>query len=109
MAPRRVSAPWSSTRARSVGSWLPDLPAAWGSVTVRQLLRHTSGLPDYTRSDGFAEQFRTKPAGSVAPSTIIDWVRGKRLGFAPGSRYEYSNTDNIVVGLIVEMVTARGY
>jgi D-alanyl-D-alanine carboxypeptidase len=92
-----------------IASWLPDLPAAWASVTVRQMLRHTSGLPDYTKSEGFAEQFRTNPRGYVAPGTIIDWVRGKGLEFAPGSRYKYSNTDNIVVGLIVQEVTGRRY
>ena len=38
--------------------------------------------------------------GIVSPTTIIDWVREDGLGFTPGSRYEYSNTDNIVVALI---------
>lgn len=93
----------------TIGRWLHGFPAAWASVTVRQMLNHTSGLPDYTRSDGFAKQTRTDPRGFVAPSTIIDWVRADPLGFAPGSRYEYSNTDNIVVGLIAEAVTGQPY
>jgi D-alanyl-D-alanine carboxypeptidase len=79
------------------------MPVEWHSVTIRQLLNHTSGLPDYTRSQGFSDQFKNDPTGFVAPSTIIDWVRGdSKLSFAPGSEYEYSNTDNIVVGLILE-------
>lgn len=86
-----------------------DLPAAWGAVTVRQLLGHTSGLPDYTRSGGFAEEATTDPRGRVAPRTIIDWVRDEPLAFRPGSRYAYSNTDNIVVGLIAEAITGRPY
>jgi D-alanyl-D-alanine carboxypeptidase len=85
------------------------LPAAWAGVRVRQLLNHTSGLPDYTRSEAFAEQARTNPRGYVAPATIIDWVRNDPLVFTPGSRYEYSNTDNIVVGLIAEAVTGESY
>lgn len=93
----------------TIGQWLSGFPAAWASVTVRQMLNHTSGLPDYTKSDGFAEQARTNPRGFVAPSTIIDWVHADGLGFAPGSRYEYSNTDNIVVGLIAEAVTRQPY
>jgi D-alanyl-D-alanine carboxypeptidase len=93
----------------TIGRWLPGFPASWASVTVRQMLNHTSGLPDYTKSDGFAKQVRTDPRGFVAPSTIIDWVRADGLGFAPGSRYEYSNTDNIVVGLIAEAVTGQPY
>ena len=93
----------------TIGRWLPGLPTAWASVTVRQMLNHTSGLPDYTKSAGFAKQVRTNPRGYVAPSTIIDWVRADGLEFAPGSRYEYSNTDNIVIGLIAEAVTRQPY
>ncbi|HWV86708.1 MAG TPA: serine hydrolase domain-containing protein [Capillimicrobium sp.] len=93
----------------TIGQHVPTLPAAWSAVTVRQLLNHTSGLPDYTRSDGFARQATTSPRGYVSPTGIIDWVRDDPLVFPPGSRYEYSNTDNIVVGLIAEAVTGRPY
>ena len=93
----------------TIGQRLPSLPAAWAPVTVRQMLNHTSGLPDYTRSDGFARQARTDPRGYVPPTGIIDWVRDDPLVFPPGSRYEYSNTDNIVVGLIAEAVTGTPY
>ena len=93
----------------SIGLRLAGMPMAWAPVTVRQMLNHTSGLPDYTRSKGFAEQAEKEPRGFVPPSRIIDWVRGDPLEFTPGSRYEYSNTDNIVVGLIAEAVTGRPY
>lgn len=93
----------------TIAQRLDRMPLAWGSVTVRQMLNHTSGLPDYTKSDGFAEQARNDPRGFVPPRRIVDWVRADPLEFAPGSRYEYSNTDNIVVGLIVEAVTGRPY
>ncbi len=87
----------------------PDLPAAWGSVTVRQLLNHTSGTPDYTKSAGFAKQFKRAPRAYVAPAGIIAWVAKRGLAFRPGSRYAYSNTDNIVIGLIAEKVTRESY
>jgi D-alanyl-D-alanine carboxypeptidase len=93
----------------TIAQRLPSLPAAWGAVTIRQMLDHTSGLPDYTKSDGFKEQADKDPAGFVAPSTIISWVQSKRLNFTPGSSYEYSNTDNIVLGLIAEAVTGESY
>ncbi|MDQ6820153.1 MAG: beta-lactamase family protein [Actinomycetota bacterium] len=88
---------------------LPGLPRAWGRVTIRELLDHTSGLPDYTESKGFRDQFETDPTGYVPPSRIISWVANERLNFAPGSRYRYSNTDNIVIGLIAERATGRSY
>jgi D-alanyl-D-alanine carboxypeptidase len=93
----------------TIDSVLPELPDAWAAVTVRQMLNHTSGLPDYTRSDGFLRQFEEDPRGFVAPATIIGWVQDDPLVFEPGTRYEYSNTDNIVVGLIAERVSGSSY
>lgn len=94
----------------TIGQRLPGvMPRAWSTVTVREMLNHTSGLPDYTQSDGFRLQAMTNPRGYVSPMQIIGWVREKGLMFKPGSRYEYSNTDNIVVGLIAQRVTGRSF
>jgi D-alanyl-D-alanine carboxypeptidase len=93
----------------TIAQRLPGMPAGWGAVTIRQMLNHTSGLPDYTQSKGFAKQAEKDPRGYVSPQQIVDWVRADPLEFAPGSRYEYSNTDNIVVALIAEAVTATPY
>jgi D-alanyl-D-alanine carboxypeptidase len=93
----------------TIAQRLTGMPAPWGSVTVRQMLNHTSGLPDYTQSKGFAKQAQRDPRGFVSPQKIIGWVRTDPLEFAPGSRYEYSNTDNIVIGLIAEAVTGEPY
>jgi D-alanyl-D-alanine carboxypeptidase len=93
----------------TIAQRLPSLPAAWGAVTVRQMLNHTSGLPDYTRSDGFIKQASTNPRGYVTPLDVVGWVSDDPLVFPSGSKYEYSNTDNIVVGLIAEAVTGSSY
>jgi D-alanyl-D-alanine carboxypeptidase len=94
----------------TIGQRLPGvMPRAWSTVTVREMLNHTSGLPDYTRSNGFREQAMTNPRGYVSPMQIIGWVREHALTFMPGSRYEYSNTDNIVVGLIAQRVSGRSF
>ncbi|MDQ2631888.1 MAG: beta-lactamase family protein [Actinomycetota bacterium] len=93
----------------TIAQRLSGMPATWGSVTVRQMLNHTSGLPDYTKSKGFARQAEKDPRGFVSPAKIIGWVRNDPLEFAPGSDYEYSNTDNIVIGLIAEAVTGQPY
>ncbi|HEY1514934.1 MAG TPA: serine hydrolase domain-containing protein, partial [Solirubrobacteraceae bacterium] len=78
----------------SIGERLPGMmPPDWSAVTVREMLNHTSGLPDYTQSAAFREQAMTNPRGYVSPTGIIDWVRDDRLVFRPGSRYQYSNTD----------------
>ena len=93
----------------TVGELVEGLPASWSPVTVAELLHHTSGLPDYTKSKGFIKQAETDPRGFVKPLEIIGWVRNEPLNFAAGKKYEYSNTDNIVVGLIAEAITGRSY
>jgi D-alanyl-D-alanine carboxypeptidase len=93
----------------TIGKVLPTMPSDWSAVTLRQMLHHTSGLPDYTKSAGFAKQAETNPTGFVSPAKIISWVAKDPLVFKPDSKYEYSNTDNIVVGLMVESVTQQTY
>ncbi|MBF6619690.1 MAG: beta-lactamase family protein [Patulibacter sp.] len=93
----------------TIGQRRPDLPATWAAVTVRQLLNHTSGVPDYTRTEAFQRQFQTAPHAVIRPLTLIGWVADEPLEFAPGTRYRYSNSDNIVVALIAEAVTGKRY
>jgi D-alanyl-D-alanine carboxypeptidase len=93
----------------TIGQRLVGMPPAWAGVTVRQLLNHTSGVPDYTESEGFVEQVQKHPRAFVSPMQVIDWVRAEKLVFPPGSQYAYSNTDNIVIGLMAEAVTGRSY
>ena len=93
----------------TIGQRLPSLPVAWHPVTLRQMLNHTSGLPDYSASQGFGDQLRTNPGGYVSPSTIVEWVSANGLVFPPGSRYTYSNTENIIVALMAEAATGDSY
>jgi D-alanyl-D-alanine carboxypeptidase len=93
----------------TIGQRLPSLPVAWHPVTLRQMLNHTSGLPDYSASEGFSTQLRTDPGGYVSPSRIVEWVSANGLVFPPGSRYTYSNTENIIVALMAEAATGERY
>ncbi len=86
-----------------------QMPSSWSKVTVREMLNHTSDLPDYTKSAGFIEQATKHPHGYVTPQKIIGWVRDDGEKFTPGAKFEYSNTDNIVVGLIAEKVTRKPF
>jgi D-alanyl-D-alanine carboxypeptidase len=93
----------------TIGARRPDLPVAWHAVTLRQLLGHTSGVPDLLDNPATGEAIMASPGVAPPPRRLIDFVADEPLRFPPGSRYQYSNTDNIVVGLIVETVTARSY
>ena len=94
---------------QTISQLLPGMPLGWGPVTVAQMLGHTSGLPDYTASKGFLKQAKTDPRGIVSPQKVLSWVSSDPLEFPPGSTYRYSNTDNIVIGLIVESLTGESY
>ncbi|WP_103074551.1 serine hydrolase domain-containing protein [Solilutibacter silvestris] len=80
-----------------VARFLPDLTRA-GDVTVRQLLAHTAGYPDYYPLD-YVAPFMAKP--TTVDAILANW--GKRpLSFEPGSRWEYSNTGYAIAGRIIE-------
>jgi hypothetical protein len=74
---------------------LPRLPRAWGSVTLRQLLNHTSGLPDFPSSEAARQAISASPTVPPRPDQLLDFVKDEPLVFAPGSKYAYSNSDNV--------------
>ncbi|MFD9488030.1 serine hydrolase domain-containing protein [Streptomyces sp. NPDC059991] len=93
----------------TIGGRLPGLPAAWCKVTLRQLLNHTSGLPDFTASDDFRRILGEDPHHVFDSRRLLDFAAGEPLAFPPGSRYQYSNSDNIAVALMAEAATGRRY
>jgi D-alanyl-D-alanine carboxypeptidase len=80
-----------------VARWLPDLTRA-GEVTVRQILSMTSGYQDYWPQD-YVMPPMLKPV--TAQAILDEWAR-KPLDFEPGTRWQYSNTNYVIAGLIVE-------
>ncbi|MFI6011036.1 serine hydrolase domain-containing protein [Streptomyces sp. NPDC051243] len=88
---------------------LPQLPRAWGAVTLRQLLNHTSGLPDYSRAPAFARTLQANPRHRFDSRRLLDYVADRPLLFRPGTRYQYSNSDNIAVALMAEAATGVRY
>ena len=93
----------------TIAKWLPKLPAAWGKVTLRDALNHTSGLPDFTESQGFVDYLKKHLHATPSPTFLLKFVANKRLEFTPGTRYRYSNTDNFVVALMAEAASHRSY
>ncbi len=93
----------------TLGKWLPDFNPDWNDVELSQLLQHTSGVPDLFTSDALKERFAASPRRALPPREIVEYVAGTDLVFPSGSRYEYSNTENFLVGLMVEAATGRSY
>lgn len=84
------------------------LPAAEG-VKLRELLQHTSGIAEYITTPAFGQRLTADPAAYISPFELTEYVRNAPLGFAPGSRYHYSDTDNIAAGLMEEVASGLNY
>lgn len=88
-----------------VKSYLPDVPAAWDRITVRNLLTHTAGIPNFTALATYREM-------QVSPASldkIIGMVRDRPLDFEAGEKMSYSNSGYIVLGAIIEKATGSSY
>jgi D-alanyl-D-alanine carboxypeptidase len=92
----------------TVERWVPGLVPGGAGITVRQLLNHTSGLFDYI-DDGDDTILKPYLRGDVThvttPRQIVAVATSHPLHFAPGTKHKYSNTNYIVLGLLVEAVT----
>lgn len=93
----------------TVGQVLPGMLPAARNVTLAQVLAHTGGLPEYIKSKGFLNEVGGHPGRYVPPRRIVSWVRNAPLTHRPGSKYEYSDTDNIIAGLMAQRVTGVPY
>jgi len=93
----------------TIGERLPGVGTDWQDVTLRELLNHTSGVPDFTHNQDFQDRAGEFPHDPPSPRELVDFVADEDLVFPSGSRYTYSNTENILVGLMVEAATKRSY
>ena len=93
----------------TISKRLRYLPQARSKVTLRQLLNHTSGIPDFSLDGGFQEALFASLKKAPPPEELLTYVYDEDLLFEPGSRYHYSNSDNIAVALMVEAATKRSY
>lgn len=87
-----------------VRRWLPELPPAASSVTLRHLLSHTSGLPDYEDLMDPADSRQVHDADVLA---LL--AREDRLDFTPGTAYHYSNSGYALLALIVGRASGQDF
>ena len=93
-----------------VETYLPGLLKGEGidasKITVRQLLQHTSGLPEYTDQTGHEDPVANRN-NYYSPRDLLDFALKKPADFAPGSQWKYSNTNYVILSLLAERVTHR--
>jgi len=87
-----------------VVTYVPELREA-EAITIRHLLQMESGIPDYISfvgARGAFSRFHT-------PEEVLDYFAREPLLFEPGTQFDYSNSNYIVLGLVIERITGRSY
>ena len=85
--------------------FVPDYPTQGATITIEHLLTHTSGIQDYSRMRDTAKRI----AGDVTPNEMIDYFKNQPMRFAPGTKWEYSNSGYYLLGYIIEKITGKTY
>lgn len=88
-----------------IKTYLSDAPASWDKVTVRNLLTHSSGIPNFTSFDDYPK-LKTLEATTAS---LTARFRDKPLDFQPGEKFAYSNSGYILLTAIIEKASGQSY
>jgi CubicO group peptidase (beta-lactamase class C family) len=88
-----------------ITKYLPDFPTHGQTITIENLLTHTSGIPSYT---GLPE-WHAKVREDLKPADVIALFKDKPLEFNPGERWAYDNSGFFLLGAIIEKVSGESY
>ncbi len=89
----------------AIGQWLPRMPHVDPTISVRQLLNHTSGVGNYTEAPALGEAIAADPLHVFTTDELLAFVTTAR--FAPGDATEYTNTAYLLLARIAERITGR--
>lgn len=78
-------------------------------ITVRQLAEMRSGLLNYTSSQSFIQEFPQDPGRAWEARELLAFAFSEPLQFTPGSQYQYSNTNTVLLGEIITAVTGKSW
>jgi CubicO group peptidase (beta-lactamase class C family) len=94
-----------------VCDYLPECPPAWRPITLDQLLTHTAGLFDYLDigPQEAARMYARIGTDKPNPEQLTGIFANRPLEFAPGTRFQYSNSGYVLLGRVIEKVTGQGY
>ncbi|WP_051670529.1 serine hydrolase domain-containing protein [Bryobacter aggregatus] len=88
-----------------VSKYIQGSPVAWAGVTIHQALNHTSGIADFTDDPRFEQWSST----TRTPAETIAFFRERPLEFPSGSKFQYSNSNYILLGGVVETASGRRF
>ncbi len=88
----------------SIQQYIPDFPPKGHTITIENLLTNTSGIKNY-----FEISNPSKERSRYTPKEGVDYLKDEPLKFAPGTQYDYSNSNFYLLGYIIEVVTGTPY
>jgi D-alanyl-D-alanine carboxypeptidase len=88
----------------SVSLWLPQY-VRWHAITIRNLLNHTSGVSNYSHGESFDKMLRANPQKYWSLLELSDLAYHQPDLARPGKKYNYTNTDYVLLGMVIEKVT----
>lgn len=92
--------------ADPIGRYRPDVPNG-AHITIRELLNMTSGLYNYSEDTAFGKELETHPDRVWTPQELLTISFHHAPDFAPGKSFHYTNTNFILLGLLIEQITGR--
>src|SRR5579862_8164798 len=92
-----------------LSKYLAGTPAAWKDVTVRNLLTHTSGIADYTDAENVKAGGLINLRGDYTEEELYQKLVQLPLNFETGTKWKYSNTGYVLLGLVIHKVTGNFY
>jgi CubicO group peptidase (beta-lactamase class C family) len=84
-----------------ISNYIPDVPATWKDISIRNLLTHTSGLGDYPPEIDLRRDY--------TEDELLASFKKAPLDFEPGSSWNYSNSGYVILGILIRRITGKFY
>lgn len=92
-----------------LAKYVEGTPPAWSDVTIRRLLTHTSGIPDYGGEPGTMDKGVINFRNDYTEAELLQTFAKMPMDFAPGEKWSYSNTGYVLLGIVIRKVTGKFY
>jgi D-alanyl-D-alanine carboxypeptidase len=89
-----------------IGRYVSGVPDG-NLITIRELAEMRSGLPSYSRNAAFGKKLQANPFQPWTPRQLLSYAYSQKMSFKPGTSFEYSNTNTVLLGLLVQRLSGE--
>jgi len=93
----------------SIVKYFPDAPATWKPILIKNLLSHTSGLAEYESGERIGPKGAFYLRLDFTEDELVQKIEALPIEFAPGDRWDYRNTNYVLLGIMIHRVTGKFY